>query len=247
MKKFFTLIAAVMLTAGAMAQEMSNEHWEFAGGDVQEGSGYNVKLSNITLTLMMGEKAKSPTWNTGESKQTATDLSGNEISYTNYVSAKDANGRTDIFGNTNCAYFQFEPVCSGTIQVMVQNAGTNKEVVAADITDGTQVNLPTKVYKDGVAVALDAAAKLENYEFSTNYTGYVDFAVTAGKKYIFCLGGSKVRVMGFSYTYDKTAGISSAINDKQDANAPAYNLAGQRVNANAKGLVIKNGKKYVNK
>lgn len=35
--------------------------------------------------------------------------------------------------------------------------------------------------------------------------------------------------------------------DINDANAPAYNLTGQRVNANANGLVIKNGKKYVNK
>lgn len=35
--------------------------------------------------------------------------------------------------------------------------------------------------------------------------------------------------------------------DINDANAPAYNLTGQRVNTNAKGLVIKNGKKYVNK
>jgi len=42
-------------------------------------------------------------------------------------------------------------------------------------------------------------------------------------------------------------GIADINADVNDANAPAYNLAGQRVNANAKGLVIKNGKKYVNK
>ena len=34
------------------------------------------------------------------------------------------------------------------------------------------------------------------------------------------------------------------LNDNQ--NAPAYNLAGQRVNAQtAKGIIIKNGRKYV--
>ena len=42
-------------------------------------------------------------------------------------------------------------------------------------------------------------------------------------------------------------GIADINADVNDADAPAYNLAGQRVNANAKGLVIKNGKKYVNK
>lgn len=41
-------------------------------------------------------------------------------------------------------------------------------------------------------------------------------------------------------------GISNITAD-ENADAPAYNIAGQRVNANAKGLVIKNGKKYVNK
>ena len=34
---------------------------------------------------------------------------------------------------------------------------------------------------------------------------------------------------------------------KQTANSPIYNLAGQRVDTNYKGLVIKNGKKTINK
>lgn len=43
-----------------------------------------------------------------------------------------------------------------------------------------------------------------------------------------------------------TTGIGTvAVED--NANAPVFNLAGQRVNAAAKGLVIKNGKKYLNK
>ena len=33
----------------------------------------------------------------------------------------------------------------------------------------------------------------------------------------------------------------------QDENAPMYNLAGQRVGKNYKGVVIQNGKKFVNK
>lgn len=39
----------------------------------------------------------------------------------------------------------------------------------------------------------------------------------------------------------------SAIADESATDAPAYNLAGQRVNKGAKGLVIVNGKKYLNK
>ncbi len=39
--------------------------------------------------------------------------------------------------------------------------------------------------------------------------------------------------------------ISAITADSADADAPVYNLAGQRVGKNAKGVLIKNGKKYV--
>lgn len=46
-------------------------------------------------------------------------------------------------------------------------------------------------------------------------------------------------------------GVPTSINgittDAADENAPIYNLAGQRVNKNAKGILIQNGKKFVNK
>lgn len=40
-------------------------------------------------------------------------------------------------------------------------------------------------------------------------------------------------------------GINSITTDATDANAPVYNLSGQRVGKNAKGVLVKNGKKYV--
>lgn len=47
-------------------------------------------------------------------------------------------------------------------------------------------------------------------------------------------------------TYGEGTGITNISADKASDNV-LYNVAGQRVNANAKGLVIKNGKKYINK
>lgn len=41
------------------------------------------------------------------------------------------------------------------------------------------------------------------------------------------------------------SGINEIKADKLDVNAPVYNLAGQRVNANAKGILIQNGKKFI--
>ena len=43
-----------------------------------------------------------------------------------------------------------------------------------------------------------------------------------------------------------TTGINKVEADTEDVNAPAYNLAGQRVNNSYKGIIIKNGKKYIN-
>ena len=43
-----------------------------------------------------------------------------------------------------------------------------------------------------------------------------------------------------------TAGVQN-ITVEQNVNAPAFNLAGQRVNAAYKGIVVKNGKKFINK
>ena len=44
-----------------------------------------------------------------------------------------------------------------------------------------------------------------------------------------------------------TTGINNVETDTKDANAPVYNLSGQRVNDSYKGIVIKNGKKYINR
>lgn len=46
---------------------------------------------------------------------------------------------------------------------------------------------------------------------------------------------------------DDTTGISEVNAAKAEAEAPIYNMAGQRVAAGTKGLLIKNGKKYINK
>lgn len=42
-------------------------------------------------------------------------------------------------------------------------------------------------------------------------------------------------------------GINGIVSDKAAKNAPVYNLSGQRVDSSYKGIVIRNGKKFVNK
>ena len=50
------------------------------------------------------------------------------------------------------------------------------------------------------------------------------------------------------YTKAVPTSISgTVVTPTENTNAPVYNLAGQQVNASYKGVVIKNGKKYVQK
>ena len=52
---------------------------------------------------------------------------------------------------------------------------------------------------------------------------------------------------GFEFTAG-TAGINDiTVDAAADENAPVYNLAGQRVSKDTKGILIQNGKKFVNK
>ena len=55
-------------------------------------------------------------------------------------------------------------------------------------------------------------------------------------------------VMPYLYVLDNSAsGINRPTIDTVDENAPIYNLAGQRVSKNTKGILIQNGKKFINK
>ena len=53
---------------------------------------------------------------------------------------------------------------------------------------------------------------------------------------------------GFSFTFDETTSVTTIDGDSTlDMNAPMYNLAGQRVGKDYRGVVIQNGKKVIKK
>ena len=74
----------------------------------------------------------------------------------------------------------------------------------------------------------------------------VSVAVKAGDVVITYPVGS-INFYGFEFVASGTSGISN-IQASEAANEGAtFNLLGQKVASNAKGLVIKNGKKFINK
>ena len=67
----------------------------------------------------------------------------------------------------------------------------------------------------------------------------------------YVVGGNVINELYMLKTPTKVeapTGIIQIVNDQdQTANSPIYNMAGQRVSADFKGLVIKNGSKFMNK
>lgn len=103
-------------------------------------------------------------------------------------------------------------------------------------------------------------------------TGFLTFNVLEGNSYYFSALGSKAACGGFVYTETDPTIVFSAITDAEtgditspevtfdgilmavdgieaeaNENAPIYNMLGVRVNADAKGILIQNGKKFIRK
>ena len=69
-------------------------------------------------------------------------------------------------------------------------------------------------------------------------------AIPAHRAYIQLAEGSEVKSLSFSF--GDATGIK-AVSAPELNNDATYNLIGQRVSKNYKGVVVKNGKKFLNK
>ena len=87
-----------------------------------------------------------------------------------------------------------------------------------------------------------------NEDVTAENGNIIEFGLAGGKIYTFqkYSGTGNIMVASIEITPVGTDGISSAVAEK-NVNAPVYNLAGQKVDENYKGVVIKNGKKMLQK
>ena len=127
-----------------------------------------------------------------------------------------------------------EGVFSGTFYEL-------KPAVSGNITVYVCLNADKKfyVYENG-----EVLPDFNGITESEKYYGSYKFNVTGGKTYDVLCTGSKLGFFGFTYEADES-GVSTAI--VADENAPIFNAQGVRVNADAKGLLIQNGKKFIRK
>lgn len=121
--------------------------------------------------------------------------------------------------------------------------------------DGTAINVPVIASADAISGTNDLRVSTGTdvdymYVLAMNPTiGFYPWTGTnlpAGKIYLQGKASYGAReFLGFDA--NTTTSIDNVVVKTIDENAPMYNLAGQRVNKSYKGVVIVNGKKYMNK
>lgn len=95
------------------------------------------------------------------------------------------------------------------------------------------------------ALSLNSAHETSSVGFYWDNATGASFDLEAGKAYLVLPQSSTMGAKAFVFNEDVTTGIHNIQNKVN--NSVAYNLAGQRVAKNTKGLVILNGKKMFNK
>ena len=129
-------------------------------------------------------------------------------------------------------------------------------------TEGQKYELTPATEKADATFATDLKVSNGNVQSDgTNFYGFTtkdgvsgfvrvakDVAVPLGKGYLQLTGNTAAAPVFYSINIGGgTTAIGQVEVEKGTENGAIYNLAGQRVDASYKGVVIKNGKKYVNK
>ncbi len=230
MKKFFTLIAAVAMAASMNAQGT----YAVQEGDNVKAGDQITSVENITLTYMENDG----TAYAAVKKQT----NWADADFGAYVCGKSNGKLVSGAEPTGCVY-KFETAKAGSLTVGVQlNGNKGFHILDAEFAEvaPASYNLPAK---DGDSQKFEQNEKGENI-IEAKSNGTVTFNVAEGGTYYVLAAGTKMGFFGFKYEAGTSTGISS-IEAAAKNDGKTYNMAGQQVSGSFKGLVIKNGKKFV--
>lgn len=220
MKKFFTLIAAVAMAASVNAQ---TQEWNFSDWDLTTYGSISTDVSKDGLTVYA---------NANDNKAVTLDKNSKTVDgvkYTQRLKLSGTGSVSDLKNMARVVAFNVTGACD--IYIVAAHGSSTGDprplkidaVVDETSTPVGEVTFAAKEYKSSTLKYTGGAAKILIYSGKSGINLY-DIKVTAG-----------------------TSGISN-INASEAANEGAtFNLLGQKVASNAKGLVIKNGKKFINK
>lgn len=167
-------------------------------------------------------------------------------------------------------YISFTTKTAGTMKLAVYvnknnqstyivDAETGKHIAASDIKVAFYYQNNGFTFDDnGTTVSLVEGTMPDDFiiQHTNGYTqnrpalGYMTFSVDANKTYYAFCPKSQLGLYGYEFTPGEggETGIAGVeVEEENDPNAPVYNLAGQRVGKDAKGILIQNGKKFIRK
>ena len=165
------------------------------------------------------------------------------------------------------AYYKFAATKGGALRVGIygnKNTEPTYIVDEATLTPLAPANVKVSIYyqntgfayegsaDEGTAKYFNVGTMADDYVLQhTNgvtqnrpVLGYIDFNVEAGKTYWLFNPKSQIGIYGFQFTEGGDAAISN-VKTTENTDTPVYNMAGQKVDKNYKGVVIQNGKKRV--
>ena len=221
MKKFFTLIAAVALAASVNAQTFKS---------FEKTTVFITNQENVTAGIVEG-------WIAEGSGKTATTKAGS-INPETGEEEKYKQPGLDLKKGNDAKTFSI--YVTGLTSLTAYGATTS----STDTRDLYVVATPN----DGSA-AVEISASSE-----PNVTAVASLELDAAKKYTVVFTGVKegdkesgadIALHGVKFVPSTSTGISSVSAAAAKKNGKTYNMAGQEVSSSAKGLIIKNGKKYV--
>lgn len=223
MKKFFTLIAAVALAASVNAQTAKvfteNTFLQTSQTNVQAGIAEGWIVTGSGKTAANGKKGSIDPQAKEEKGEGAVKLDGIGLK-------KDNEAKT------------FKMAITGVDNIEVYGVTTSSSdsryvSVVATAADGTTVE------KDEITAPGNTAVVKVLLDKSKIYTVEIT-GVKEDKS-----AGADVALHGIWFNVGVTNGISNISAAAAKKNGKTYNLAGQEVSSSTKGLIIKNGKKYV--
>lgn len=223
MKKFFTLIAAVAMAASMNAQTAKvfteNTFLQTSQANVQAGIADGWIAAGSGLTAANGKKGSIDPQTKEEKGEGAVKLDGIGLKKDNSAKAF----KMAITGVDNIEVYG----------VTASSSDSRYVSVVATAADGTTVEKDEITAPGNTAVVKVQLEKAKIY--SVEITGVKEDDKSAG---------ADVALHGIWFNVGVSDGISNISIDSAKA-GKTYNLAGQQVSDSYKGLVIKNGKKYV--
>lgn len=223
MKKFFTLIAAVALAASVNAQVLKFDQTYAKGSVPATFSADGLVLKVVDTDGKMAVDANSQYFGTAES-------------YENFSYRLKSGGKSLTKNNLTLTV-----PSDGTLKVYVRtgsSSATDRNVVLTQ--NGTE--LVNKILLESEAVSVPMTDDKGETK-DTNVFPVISVPVKQGDVAI-TYPINSVNFYGFELVKTGT-GISSVNAAAAKKDGKTYNMAGQEVSSSAKGIVIKNGKKYV--